>query len=238
MLHRSPFLRRRRWSPTPCPEPVRPRRHRRDRPAHAGGGEPVLGPELAGDGVALNEIPPFPACASAHRPGDRDLARARAAAASRSRGRWLARMRAITVAGCLNVAFFTVLTAFAQLATTTSRVAISHLHDADLGSAVGPRRPRRADHAGARHRASRCAAGLAVLIQPLIESDDPSSDSASPWRPRRAWAAGTVYLKWARIMADPWRSRCGSSWLRSFPTVAGVLIVEGSLHLWQFIRSP
>ena len=44
--------------PPACPT-LRPRRHRRDRPAHAGGGEPGWGLTWPAMKIALNEIPPF-----------------------------------------------------------------------------------------------------------------------------------------------------------------------------------
>src|SRR5215510_9235281 len=78
----------------------------------------------------------------------------------------------LTVAGCLNVAFFTVLTAFAQLATTTSRVAVltytmpiwaALMARVVLGELITPVRA---------IALLLCAAGLAVLIQPLIGTDD------------------------------------------------------------------
>jgi drug/metabolite transporter (DMT)-like permease len=46
------------------------------------------------------------------------------------------------------------------------------------------------------------------------------------------WAAGTVYLKWARIKADPMAITLWQLVVALVPTVAGMLIVEGSLHLW------
>ena len=45
------------------------------------------------------------------------------------------------------------------------------------------------------------------------------------------WAAGTVYLKWARILADPLAITLWQLVVALIPTVAGVLIVE-QLHLW------
>ena len=73
--------------------------------------------------IALNEIPPF-----SMRVGTSGLATVILLALAqlhRSLGvdGWRACVH-LTMAGCLNVAFFTVLPAFAQLATTTSRAAV------------------------------------------------------------------------------------------------------------------
>jgi drug/metabolite transporter (DMT)-like permease len=47
-----------------------------------------------------------------------------------------------------------------------------------------------------------------------------------------SWATGTVYLKWARIEADPIAVAIWQLVVGFLVTVAGVLIVEGSPHLW------
>ena len=137
----------------------------------------------------------------------------------------------LTVAGCLNVAFFTVLTAFAQLATTTSRVAVltytmpiwaALMARVVLGELITPVRA---------IALLLCAAGLAVLIQPLIGSDDLLGLGIA-LATAVTWAAGTVYLKWARIKADPLAITLWQLVVALIPTIMGVLIVEGSLHLW------
>ncbi len=47
-----------------------------------------------------------------------------------------------------------------------------------------------------------------------------------------SWAAGTVYLKWAQIDADPMAISAWQLFVGLLVTVAGMLIFEGSLHLW------
>lgn len=137
----------------------------------------------------------------------------------------------LVVAGCLNVAFFTLLTAFAQLATTTSRVAVL-TYTMPIWAALFARLV-----LGERLTPVRgialllCAAGLAVLIQPLIGSSD-LIGLIIALATAVTWAAGTVYLKWAQIKADPMAITIWQLVVALIPTVAGLLIVEGSLHLW------
>src|SRR5262249_56541802 len=47
-----------------------------------------------------------------------------------------------------------------------------------------------------------------------------------------SWAAGTVYLKWAQIDADPMAISAWQLVVALVVTFAGALTVEGSLHLW------
>jgi drug/metabolite transporter (DMT)-like permease len=181
--------------------------------------------------ISLNEIPPF-----SMRVGTSGLATVILLALALLQHRslrvqgWRTCLH-LTVAGCLNVAFFTVLTAFAQLATTTSRVAVltytmpiwaALLARVVLGELITPVRA---------VALLLCAVGLAVLIQPLIGSDDLLGLGIA-LATAVTWAAGTVYLKWARIKADPMAITLWQLVVALIPTVVGMLIVEGSLHLW------
>jgi drug/metabolite transporter (DMT)-like permease len=47
-----------------------------------------------------------------------------------------------------------------------------------------------------------------------------------------SWAAGTVYLKWAQIDADPMAVVVWQLVVGLLVTVAGLFMFEGSLHLW------
>jgi drug/metabolite transporter (DMT)-like permease len=138
----------------------------------------------------------------------------------------------LAVAGCLNVAFFTILTAFAQLTTTTSRVAVL-TYTMPIWAALMARVV-----LGERITLVRgialglCVAGLAVLVQPLIGTGDLLGSSIA-LTTAVTWAAGTVYLKWARIKADPMAIALWQMVVALVPTIAGLLIVEGSLHLWS-----
>ena len=108
----------------------------------------------------------------------------------------------VVVASLLNIVFFTLLIAFGQLAAATSRVAILAytvpiwsvvLAWPFLGERPGPMQL---------VALGSCAAGLAVLIYPLAAKGIPLG-LVLALAAGLSWAAGTVYLKWARIDADP-----------------------------------
>lgn len=137
----------------------------------------------------------------------------------------------LAIAGCLNIACFTLFTAFAQLATATSRVAIltytMPIWAALLAYPI----------LGERLNLSRgislllCIIGLTVLAYPLIGSSD-LIGLVLALATAVSWAAGTVYLKWARIDADPMAVVVWQLVIGLLVTLAGALIFEGSLHLW------
>jgi drug/metabolite transporter (DMT)-like permease len=142
----------------------------------------------------------------------------------------LARMH-VVVAGCLNLAGFALFTAFAQLATSTSRVIIltytmpiwaSLMARPILGERLTPVRV---------VALILCAAGLAVLIRPLIGSSDPAGFGFA-LATAVSWATGTVYLKWARIKADPIAVTAWQLVVATAVTGTGLWLFEGGLHLW------
>jgi drug/metabolite transporter (DMT)-like permease len=181
--------------------------------------------------IALNEIPPF-----SMRVGTSGLATLTlfALAVLQRRNIRIGSIVAgvhLVVAGSLNVASFTLLSAFAQLATTTSRVAVL-TYTMPIWAALFARLV-----LGERLNTTRgvslllCATGLAVLIYPLIGSSD-LIGLALALATAVSWAAGTVYLKWARIDADPLAISAWQLVVAFVITIAGLLIFEGSLHLW------
>ena len=181
--------------------------------------------------LALNEIPPF-----SMRVGTSGIATIAllALAFLQRRNMRIGSLRAglhLVVAGCLNVACFTLFSAFAQLATATSRVAVltytmpiwaALLAHPILGERLTPTRG---------IALALCAAGLSVLVYPLIGSGDLIGIILA-LATAVTWAAGTVYLKWAQIDADPMAIAAWQIVVALVPTVAGLLLVEGSLHLW------
>jgi drug/metabolite transporter (DMT)-like permease len=78
--------------------------------------------------------------------------------------------------------------------------------------------------------------GLAVLVYPLIGSSD-LIGVAIALATAAAWAVGTVYLKWARVDADPLAIAVWQLVVALAVTFAGLFVVEGSLHLWP-IHAP
>jgi len=181
--------------------------------------------------IALNEIPPL-----SMRVSTSGLATLALFALALMQRRTLkvksGRARAhLLVAGCLNVACFTLFAAFAQLATATSRVAIltytMPIWAALLAYPV----------LGERFDRSRGISlllgivGLAVLIYPLIGSSDLAGLMLA-LATAVSWAAGTVYLKWAQIDADPMAIAAWQLFVGLLVTAAGLFIFEGSPHLW------
>jgi drug/metabolite transporter (DMT)-like permease len=108
----------------------------------------------------------------------------------------------VTVASLLNIAAFTVLSAFAQLATTTSRVSVlaytMPIWAVVLAWPFLGERPTRMQTVAL----GLSVVGLAILIYPLTAAGVPLGVLLA-LTTGLLWAAGTVYLKWAHIDADP-----------------------------------
>jgi drug/metabolite transporter (DMT)-like permease len=187
--------------------------------------------------LALGEIPPF-----SMRVGTSGIATLTLVLLALAQRRDIRIRRVVTgvhlaVAGCLNVACFSLLTAFAQIATTTSRVAVL-TYSMPIWAALFARIV-----LGERLTTVRgialllCVGGLAVLIQPLIGSND-LIGIVLALTTAVSWAAGTVYLKWARIEADPMAIALWQLVVGLTITIAGLLLFEGSLHLWPVDPIP
>jgi drug/metabolite transporter (DMT)-like permease len=181
--------------------------------------------------IALEEIPPF-----SMRFGTSGLATATLFAIALLQRRNV-RIRStlagvhLIVAGTLNVGFFTIFAAFAQLTTTTSRVAVL-TYTMPIWAALLAR-----PVLGERLNLTRglalllCVAGLAILISPLVGTSDVTG-LALALTTAVAWAVGTVYLKWARIDADPLAIAAWQVLVALVLTGTGLLLFEGSPHLW------
>jgi drug/metabolite transporter (DMT)-like permease len=108
----------------------------------------------------------------------------------------------VVVASLLNIVFFTLLIAFAQLVAATSRVAIL-AYTVPIWSLILAW-PFLGERPGLMQIVALglCCVGLTVLIYPLAASGIPLGLLLA-LAAGLSWAAGTVYLKWARIDADP-----------------------------------
>lgn len=138
----------------------------------------------------------------------------------------------VFVAAILNIVGFSLLSSFALLQTATSRVAIL-AYTMPIWAALFARLA-----LGERFNRARivalalCVTGMTVLIAPLAGAGIPIGLLLALGT-GVSWAAGTVYLKWARIDADPvvvaaWQLVTG------FLVVAVALVfIEGGLHLTQ-----
>jgi drug/metabolite transporter (DMT)-like permease len=136
----------------------------------------------------------------------------------------------IVIASLLNIVAFVVFGSFAQLTAATSRVTIlaytMPIWAVLLGWPFLGERPNRIQAIAL----GLCAAGIAILIYPLTETHIPPGI----WLALLTgicWGAGTIYLKWARIQADPMGV---ASWqvTVAFVVIAiCLLLFEGRLHL-------
>jgi drug/metabolite transporter (DMT)-like permease len=136
----------------------------------------------------------------------------------------------IVIASILNIVAFSLFSAYAQLAAATSRVAIltytMPIWSVLLAWPFLGERPSRLQAMAL----GLCAAGLAILIYPLAANGVPLGIVLAI-ATGFSWAAGTVYLKWAHIDADPLGV---ASWQM---TIAFVLLAacmfafEGGPHL-------
>jgi drug/metabolite transporter (DMT)-like permease len=136
----------------------------------------------------------------------------------------------VTVASLLNIVAFTVLGSFAQLTAATSRVTIlaytMPIWTVPLAWPFLGERPTRTQTAAL----AMCAAGLAILIYPLAETKIPLGIWLALFV-GFCWAAGTVYLKWAQIKADPMGVASWQVAIAFVVTGAFMLIFDGGLHI-------
>src|SRR5262249_35004021 len=108
----------------------------------------------------------------------------------------------VVVAGLFNIVSFTILTPFAQLYAATSRVSIV-VYSIPISATLMARGAVRDRLPGGRALALVLGvAGLAVLVYPPAIAGIPSGILLALGA-AIGWAAGTIYLKWARIREDP-----------------------------------
>ncbi|MPZ37311.1 MAG: EamA family transporter [Rhizobiales bacterium] len=186
--------------------------------------------------MALDEIPPF-----SMRLTTLSLGAVVLTSFARFQGRTLAitspRMWLhICVASLFNIVGFSLFTPFAQLAADTSRVAIM-VYTMPIWAAMLA-----LPILGERLTATRltalalCIAGVVILVAPLAGSGVPLGIMLALGG-AVSWAAGTVYLKWARIDGDPMAI---TIWQLVFAIAVMAICVpafEGTLHLDAGARS-
>lgn len=138
----------------------------------------------------------------------------------------------VVVAGILNIVGFTMLSSFALLLAATSRVAMLS-YTMPIWAALFAWLA-----LGERFSAARvlalvlCAAGLAIVIYPLVETGVPVGLLLA-LATGISWGAGTVYLKWARISGDTVAVAAWQLVVAFIFVAACVPLVEGSLHIAQ-----
>jgi drug/metabolite transporter (DMT)-like permease len=179
--------------------------------------------------IALNEIPPVTMRATATVLGA--VTYCLLCVAMRRRLRILSPKvwAHILVASLLNVVAFSLFSAFAQLAATTSRVAIlaytMPIWAVLLAWAFLGERPNRLQAIAL----LLCATGLAILIYPLAANGIPRGIVFAV-AIGVCWAGGTVYLKWAQIQADQMGVGSWQLTVAAVILVAAMLIVDGPPH--------
>ena len=152
--------------------------------------------------IALTEIDPFSMRTCAYALGTLTLAAVCLVTRRSVRIPNLRTFGHVFIASMLNVVSFPLLTAFGQLATTTSRVSIL-AYTMPIWSVVlawiflGERLTRMQTIA-----LVLCVVGLAILVYPLTANGVPLGIVLTLIA-AMSWAGGTVYLKWAHIDADP-----------------------------------
>ncbi|HEX6143985.1 MAG TPA: DMT family transporter [Geminicoccaceae bacterium] len=165
--------------------------------------------------VALTEIPPWTL-----RTAGLALAAAALFALAAVRGRSLrvpeGRRLALAFAGLLNIAGFNVMTAFAQLHTATSRAAIVTFTMPLFATAFAFLVLREVPDRVQRIGLGLGTLGLGVLLYPLAGGLGIPLGVAFSLGAALSWAAGTVFLKRARIQAEPlaiaaWQLVAGAS---------------------------
>jgi drug/metabolite transporter (DMT)-like permease len=77
-----------------------------------------------------------------------------------------------------------------------------------------------------------CIAGMAILIYPLLQTGS-ATGLAIAIGIAVSWAAGTVYVKWARMTGDPIANAAWQIFFAFVIVTACLPLFEGSLHLTQ-----
>jgi drug/metabolite transporter (DMT)-like permease len=136
----------------------------------------------------------------------------------------------LAIAAVLNVASFSVFSTFAQLNAATSRVAIL-AYTMPIWSVILAWIFLRERPTGTQPIAiGLCAAGLAVLIWPLAAAGFPLGIMLA-LATGVSWAGGTVYLKWARIPADPMAIAIWQVVVSFFVIATCMFVFEGGVDL-------
>lgn len=135
----------------------------------------------------------------------------------------------VLVASLLNIVAFSLFSAFAQLAATTSRVAIlaytMPIWAVLLAWAFLGERPSRVQTTAL----LLCATGLAILIYPLTTNGVPLGIMFA-LAIGVCWAGGTVYLKWAQIKADQMGVGSWQMTIAAIILAATMLLFDGRPH--------
>jgi drug/metabolite transporter (DMT)-like permease len=135
----------------------------------------------------------------------------------------------VLIAALLNIVAFSLFSAFAQIAATTSRVAIlaytMPIWSVLLAWPFLGERPSRVQATAL----LLCATGLAILIYPLAANGIPRG-IVFALAVGVCWGGGTVYLKWAHIEADQMGVGSWQMTIAAVIIVAAMLLFDGRPH--------
>ncbi len=136
----------------------------------------------------------------------------------------------VLVAGILNIVGFSLFSAFAQISAATTRVAILNymmpVWTLVLAWAVLGDRPTRIQSAAI----ALCAIGVVILVFPVARTGVPLGLLLAVGA-GFSWAAGTVYLKWARPAVDPLALATWQVLVAFVIIVVAMLVFEGRLEV-------
>ncbi len=136
----------------------------------------------------------------------------------------------VLIISLLNIAAFSLLSAFAQVAAATSRVTIliytMPIWTVLLAWVLLRERP----NARQLLAVVLCALGLAVLVYPLATKGVPLGLLLAVIA-GMSWGAGTIYVKWARVKLDPLALAFWQLVIAFFVIAACLIAVDGRLNL-------
>lgn len=137
----------------------------------------------------------------------------------------------ILIAGTFNVAIFNVCSAYAQVFGTTSRAVVIAYSMPIWASLLARWLLKEQFDAAKVVGLALCATGLTILIWPAAQVGLPLGALFAlgcAW----TWAAGSIYLKWAKIQAPTLAIAAWQLLFGALILVAGMLFFEGVPHLW------
>jgi drug/metabolite transporter (DMT)-like permease len=180
--------------------------------------------------IVLDEIPPFSMRVATSAFGALSLFIVAGLQRRDVRISGIARLH-VAIAGSLNIAAFTIFTALGQIGTLTSRVIILGYSMPIWACLMAvPILGERIDRTRAIALAL-CVAGVVTMISPLAGTAA-LEGLMFALAAGVSWAAGTVYMKWAKIHADPIAIAGWQIFTALIITGATLPIFEGDLHLW------